>query len=149
MRKDLTILGIVLWLVLGTVFTIIGLNLMIIELAIMGFILGFAGFIIFIAGLIMGEKNIAPPPPAFNSSPGFNNPINPGSMPPPSTAPRGYQTPMNQGNPGFQTNQNQTTMNPFNNKEEDAIAQIERWGQLKEKGLITEEEFQRKKNELL
>lgn len=158
MRKDLTIIGAVLWLVLSPLCLIIGFSVGGggVVLAILGFIFGFAGFIVFVVGLVLGEKSIAPPPPVFNAGPGVNSPVNsynPGGMPPPQTPPQNYYAqPSQSASTPYQNQQmpqNQVVMQSSNSSNDDVVSQIEKWGNLKEKGLITEKEFQRKKEDLL
>ncbi len=123
MNKLVVIIGLMMWFGLSTFFLIIGTFQF-------SLIIGFFGLIVTLVGFIMKDtQKELPPPPTSHQNPQMYN---------------------------FQQRpaQNTSNINPPSQAQnssngEDVITQIEKWGKLKEKGLITEEEFQKKKNELL
>lgn len=135
MNKGVIAVGLFMWLGLDTLFILAG----VFEL---GLIFGIVGIIVTLAGFAMKgkPKELPPPPQSFN-----NNQY-------PTPQMYNFQPNNNQTQPlGYPSNmaQSQNVQTTSQTSNEDVISQIERWGKLKEKGLITDQEFQRKKDELL
>lgn len=159
----IALIGMVFWIILPFFFIFSGAVMI-------GIASGIFGFFIFLVGLLLPEKSSDVPPA---STQGYNSQNYQRGQPNQQNYNRGggrsdnYQQPQNQPNPSPQRNKGssnppqnnrqnyqrqqtpQQNVNQDRSRDDETSKKLKRLKELKEKGIITEEEFQREMDKVL